>query len=311
MAGGCFMKTACKVACLGLSVILLFISVPACKSSPKATGVVGAYVVGEYPSDTTVAGDSLWVLYGGDSLARVAISDGSVLGRYVVGDSTGALCSADGYVWVSLPWSGDLVKLKQSSGEIEATYNIGNFPKSLCVVGDTIWVGSRSGYVTRLKASSGEILSSEKLANSTSDLCLIGGYVWVGLAGSKLAKMSVGDGKVVAIYSLSAYPSCLTAVGSDLWAGLSNSSLVVIDTTDGSVKTVYGVGSRPTTLCTVGDYVWAGTYTYTSNVLKFEASGAIRESYNIGLEHYGISYDGSSVWVSDWNGTKVYKIAAA
>jgi virginiamycin B lyase len=135
------------------------------------------------------------------------------------------LAAGKGYLWVTVPDAGELVRIDESTRSI-ARFRIGGSPKGIAVAGRTVWIADSSrGRLDRLDPHTVQPIGSPvQLGGSPSSVAPARGYVFVGdAARGTIRRIEVQSGAPVGLPIRVAPPSStdralpITPAGSSVW----------------------------------------------------------------------------------------------
>ncbi len=156
------MKTNVPTSLL-IALVLMFFAplgaaqTPATDAATATTSQTISFAVGEGPEAVAFDGANIWVANQfSNTVSKVRISDGAILGTYSVGKRPVALVFDGANIWVANYLSDSVTKLRASDGLALGTYAAGDGPGGLAFDKTNIWVANRnSNDLTKLRASNG------------------------------------------------------------------------------------------------------------------------------------------------------------
>ena len=191
-------------------------------------------------------------------------------------------------------------------------FSTGQFPEQLVFDGASMWVsyqGNQNSGLSKLRASDGLKLGDFHVgALAPTAAVFDGSHIWVtdGFTGS-IAKVRASDGVVLNFYNqITSNGSLLYAAfdGASLWlADENNNQLLQLRPSDGTVLARYSFVSGALAFDGVNLAGGDGVV----NVIKI-SDGVVVNSANIGGSPSGIVFDGSAMWISDYNNGLVTKM---
>jgi hypothetical protein len=119
---------------------------------------------------------------GGNSVAKLLASDGSIVGTYSVGSAPQFICFDGTNIWTSNSGDGTVTELLASTGAPIGTFSVGSTPEGITSDGTNIWVSNYDdNTVTALLISTGSPISGSPfpVGNGPWGICFDGSNIWV------------------------------------------------------------------------------------------------------------------------------------
>ncbi len=193
-----------------------------------------------------------------------------------------------------------IAMLKYSTPTTGASFSAGNLPEALAFDGATIWSASYDGWVYGVNALTGAGVASYNLGKPCIGIVSDGIYNWV-ITTSDLVKMKVADGTIVWRYGNGMPPGSIAYDGTNIWVGIPTEGAWYLTPasaatapTAATAALIFGPGIQ--SMATIGTSMMAGT---NAGVQMFNLAGQPGSYLHIGGNHYGMAFDGASVWVAN------------
>ena len=295
--------------------------------------VVGGGTVSCIDSVADNAGN-MWVsLQPVVKVAKVRISDGSVLGTFTIAPNTLPYNVAfDGTnVWVSMDGATDVKNLLvvNSSGVVAASYATGGAPipaDPMIFDGTYIWVQTGGvGTVNKLNLS-GTVLASYTPASNhqgygdCKSLCFTGTYIWFSDQLQNLWQIT-RNAVLVMEFAAGTYPdpNGTGELGGPVYDGQGclwmndlhfRASGIVnkINANNGALIGTFNAGVGPTAMASDGQRIWILNTDGTNNSVTIlqQSNGALIGTFNIAVHGPNlwsyISWDGTNMWATTSDG---------
>jgi DNA-binding beta-propeller fold protein YncE len=204
-------------------------------------------------------------------------------------------------IWAADFGADTVTKLRASDGAKLGTFKVGANPYSVAFDGAHIWVtNSYSNDVTKLRASDGKNLGTFAVGKSPLMIAFDGTSIWVGSTNA-VSKFQVSDGKILGTFPLPG-ASGLAFDGTYMWVacwGNANSPGTAVKMkTDGTIVGSYPVGLQPWGVAFDGANIWVANMG-AGTVSKLRASdGASLGTFNLNASAYYVAFDGTNIWVT-------------
>ena len=113
---------------------------------PLTVGATESYVIGTSasfggPTGVAFDGSSMWFATDGNTVTKVAISDGTQT-DYPVGIEPEAIAFDGSHVWVTNFGASSVTELNASNGARVGTYAVGAYPEGIAFDGTNVWVAN-------------------------------------------------------------------------------------------------------------------------------------------------------------------------
>jgi len=240
------------------------------KVDPVTMVVVGLYSFGPSSVEGPVIDDGtyLWVLanesgIGDDSVYRVTISDGTILGPILVGRGPRSLVYVNGFVYVANSTTDNLSKIDPESATVVSTIALaaGASPWGMCFDGSHIWIANSANDTMSLLNPVDDSVTSFSLVAGDSPIWPIfdGRTMWVTARGrDRLIQIDIDTHQ--------------TIMELPYTAGTSDVGQVVFDG-----YSIYAVGLQFQSITVFKDLMWV----QTQQLMDWS---------------YGVAFDGRYIW---------------
>jgi YVTN family beta-propeller protein len=152
--------------------------------------------VGGQPTGIAPSAGKLWVALGtADSVLSIDARSRKVEKRIALPSAATWTAYDDKAVWISMRDSGDVVRIDTSTGTVVATMHLDGVPQDGAVLGDDVWVPTKSGEVFRLGIGDNAV-SGPWPTGVTNPFVLAGdaGTLWLpDFAGSDVTRLPVSS----------------------------------------------------------------------------------------------------------------------
>ncbi len=207
---------------------------------------------------------------------------------------------------------GGLAKPEQSS------YPVGDSPRALLAVGDSVWVANFfDSTLARLTAAGcdaspdpcGQAVATYSVSDLPVALAYDGSSLWVASAlGQTLTQMDPSDGQELGRHALPNVPSSLIYADGHLWTANELAGSVTKIDHEGEVIGDYSVGSAPRALIWDGENLWIASE-QDSVLSQIETgSGEVLASYTLDGSPAALAFDGEYLWVALSDRGEVLKV---
>ncbi len=143
-----------------------------------------------------------------------------------------------------------------------------------------------------------------------------GSNIWVAnLYNASVTKLNAGTGATIGTYSTYFnYPQAMAFDGANIWVIYPNGNpdyATKIRASDGAFLGYVYCGYYPYGICFDGTYIWTTDY-YWGDVTKINAStGSIVGEYSAGNYPMALAFDGTNIWVTNYNNGSVTELNAS
>ena len=159
-----------------------------------ATNQRSVVEVGGAPTGIAPSAGKLWVALGtANSVVSIDARSGKVEKRIVMPSPATWTAYDEKAVWISMRDTGDVVRIDTTTGTVVATMHLGGVPQDGAVLGDDVWVPTKSGEVFRLRIADNAV-SGPWPTGVTNPFVLAGegGTLWLpDYAGSDVTRLPV------------------------------------------------------------------------------------------------------------------------
>jgi peptide/nickel transport system substrate-binding protein len=187
-------------------------------------------------------------------------SSAKVLGRpAALPDAPAAAATGAGSVWLAEPDTGEVVRVDESSGNVERI-PVGGSPGAIAFGGGAAWVVSVGGStVYRIDPATDTVSGSVPLGTAHADAIAYGlGELWVAdSTDDDVLRVDPHDDLVTKPYTLAVHPTALAIGAGGLWvADYLAGTATDVDPRTGLVIGTVHVGAGPTQIVIADGYVW-------------------------------------------------------
>ncbi len=305
-------------------VLLAAMAVAACcvgVSSAAAAGLIRTIPVGNEPYGVSSDGTHVWVANSdGGTVSEIEASSGAVIRTIPVGSYPYGVSSDRTHVWVTNPYEDTVSEIEASSGAVIRTIPVGSYPWGVSSDGTHVWVANTGeGTVSEIEASSGTVIRTIPSLGEPRGVFSDGTHVWVTNEdevsysyGGTVSEIEASSGAVIRTITVGKDPDSVSSDGTHVWVTNSYEDTVSeIEASSGTVIRTITVGSIPDSVSSDGTHVWVtdlyvyelASSTYEDTVSEIEASsGTVISTIPLGIRSapYGVSSDGTHVWVTNW-----------
>jgi len=138
---------------------------------------------------------------------------------------------------------------------------------------------------------------------------------------NSVTKLRASDGTTLGTYTVGTYPWGICFDGTNIWVTVGSNGITKLRASDGTILGNYTVGTGPMGICFDGTNIWVvnnGSDIVLGNVTKLRASdGTILGYHSVGtqldsvsMQAKGICFDGTNIWVTNFNSNSVTKLSA-
>jgi hypothetical protein len=205
--------------------------------------------------------------------------------------------------------SNNVVKVRTSDGSILGTFAVGTNPIAVAYDSGNVWVANiNSNNVTQLNGNTGAVLGTFSVGTKPAGLAFDGTNIGVANNGSNnVTQLAASPGAAKGTFAVTTNPAGILFDGTNIW---------VADHGNASVTNQrHDIRYFPRRKRTDGQRFWRNdiwTANFGSNdVTKLSLTGTVLGTFNAGLGPNGVAYDGSNIWVTDFNGAAATKLKAS
>jgi DNA-binding beta-propeller fold protein YncE len=217
------------------------------------------------------------------------------------------LLALGGLVLAALLATGVLA-LRAGSAPPVSVYPVGDAPRAVLAVDDTVWVANFFGNsltaldaaaCTRAAGSCGSTLGTYPLSDLPVALAWDGRHLWAASAlHLTLTQFDPVAATPVAEHSLEYVPSALLLAGDWLWAANDIGGTVTRLGRDGDMLESYPVGNRPVGLAYDGAALWVANQDDSALVKLDPQSGSLVASVPLDGQPSALAFDGQRLWAA-------------
>ena len=253
------------------------------------------YASGGAPTGVLFDGTSVWVADASrNTVSKINPATGAVLGAYTLpaASSPYGIAFDGSNIWAANNNSSTVSKVSAATGAVIGTYALpaGSRPIGVVFDGTSIWTANNSGSsVSKINPATGAVLGTYvlPLGSSPRSIAFDGTNIWTANEGtSAVSKINPSTGAVIGTYPL---PADSRPVG------------IVLDQPGYSTNTARAL-DKSTYMWTVNNYGTVSTISV--------ATGAVIATYPVGVSPFGIAFDGTNIWVTNYVSATVTKIQA-
>ena len=187
-------------------------------------------------------------------------------------------------------------------------YPVGDSPRALLALGDSIWVANgNDDTIARLAATScdpspdpcGQALASYNVSRLPVALAHDGTWLWIASAFSRtLTQLDPSDGREIAQLPLPNVPTAMIYADGFLWTANEFAGSVTKISAEGGVVGDFPVGSGPRALVSDGESLWVASEKGEIVVRLDPESGEVLTSLPVAGGPVALEFDGSALWVA-------------
>jgi hypothetical protein len=201
-----------------------------------------------------------------------------------------------------------------AANQVPTSFDAGKEPVGLAFDGANIWAADYGGNtVTKVRANDGAKLGTFGVGADPNSLAFDGANIWVANSYSNnVTKLRAGDGKNLGTFAVGKSPLMIAFDGQSIWVTSTN-AVSKLQVSDGKVLGTFPL-SGASGLTFDGTYLWVacwGKVNSPGTVAKMKTDGTIVGSYPVGVEPWGVAYDGASIWVANMAAGTVTKLRAS
>jgi hypothetical protein len=284
--------------------------------TPKDGGVLNTTVVGDNPLFNCFDGEDIWVAnFVGDSVTRVHVSDGRVLGTWTGANAAYNTIAAAGYIYVTGRESpGKIYRIDptQAPGAVnEVANNVGANPSSITFDGLNLWtanfgMGAGLGSITRYNIVTDAETTFAVGFNQPSGIVFDGTHLWVVDSGDNaLHRVNPDNSAILETLAMGAITSTAIPVfdGANIWVPVANGLNVVSTSTPAQVLatlTGNGLSGVNRAVAFDGERIMVTNQSGDSVSLWKASSLTPLGNLNLGagMTPFGVCSDGLHFWIS-------------
>ena len=283
-------------------------------SPASATTVVQTIGVGNIPDAVSSDGTHVWVANDADStVTELDASTGAVVQTIGVGSGPDAVSSDGTHVWVANYPDNTVTELDASTGAVVQTIGVGYHPDAVSSDGTHVWVANYGGNtVTELDASTGAVVQTIGVGTNPNRR-LLGRHPRLGGELRRLhgdrARRLDRGGRPDHRRGLPIPTPSPRTGPTSGWRTTATAPVTELDASTGAVVQTIGVGTAPYGVSSDGTHVWVANYDDNS-VTELDAStGAVVQTIDVGNHPDAVSSDGTHVWVANLGDNTVSELA--
>jgi len=188
------------------------------------------------------------------------------------------------------------------------TYPVGDSPRALLALGDSVWVANgNDDTIARLAATDcdespdpcGQALDSFSVPRLPVGLASDGTWLWIASAASRtLTQLDPTDGRVIAQFPLLNVPTAMIYADGFLWTANEFADSVTKISNDGAVVGDFPVESAPRALISDGDVLWVASEQDDTVTSLAPDSGEVIASFPVAGGPVTLEFDGTTLWVA-------------
>ena len=238
------------------------------------------------PYAIAAAGGTVWSVDRTQLVSRIDPASRRVRTVATLGGESSYIWAAAGSVWVADDGPQTLLRLDPGTGNVLARASTGNGTSALVTAGGTAWIlNHRDGTLQRIDLATNAITPLSRLPGDAPErMVMLDGSLWVTGRGTDLLRVDPATGAVQATIDVGAGAIHLEAAGGDVF--------VCAPTTDDDLR---GLPILDRVLRVDPD---------TNSI-----TATIRPTSRVVVN--GLASDGSSVWIADTVGGRLYRLPAS
>jgi streptogramin lyase len=249
-------------------------------STGATTAIIGA---GSSPPHSLAAGGgAVWTVGRGPVLTRVDAASGKTAQNVIVGESA-YLWYAAGSVWVADDAASKLLRIDPATRQVQARIDTGSGTSSFVTDGTRAWITNhRDATLDRIDLATNAVTHLGKLPGEAPErMALLAGSLWVTGRGTDLLRVDPETGAVQAAIEIGTGGIDVAAAGGRIW--VANASAA--DDRQGMpvMQHLYVVNPATNTI--------AETLTPTGRLVVD-----------------GLASDGTTLWIADVSGGRLYRV---
>jgi YVTN family beta-propeller protein len=197
---------------------------------------------------------------------------------------------------------------------------MGEGPEAVIFDGANLWVTNEFDNTVTRMSPTGALLGTHRVGRRPLGLATDGRNLWVAnYLDDTVSHVSVDTGAVIATYPVGAGPVAVTHHRGSVWvANRDDNTVTRLDAATGQLQATVKVGRRPNGLV-AGDVAVAGNtahFVWVANsrggtVSRIrQGDNTVAGTFPVGDGPFGVAFDGSTVWVSNYFSQNVTRLAA-
>ena len=279
-----------------------------------------AVPVGDLPWDLALGGGYVWVSSFVDgTVARIDPRRHRLVGRPTrIGGRSLKLASGEGALWAASAWDDTVSRLDLRTGRRAGRkIPVGDEPGAITVGAGSVWtLDLVDGTVTRIDPRTMRA-AAEPIVIGTGEpdgggLAFAGGRLWVSeKREGTVTAIDPRTGEVVGRpIPVGREPEGLSGAGDTLWVAVGGDGTVVrVDARTARVaRSAVKIGGYPHAIAAQDAGAWVSTL--ENGIHRVEADGTSRRVASVGHAAYDIVTGAEGVWVPDYRGSAVVRVAA-
>jgi serine/threonine protein kinase/DNA-binding beta-propeller fold protein YncE len=274
----------------------------------ESVSVSSPIPIGRAPLRIAASGDEVWATSERDgTLTRLNPTTGEPVGEPIrLGPGVSALAIGHGFVWVSDPTAGEVLKVSPSAGEVVKRIEVGGRPGAIVYGGGRVWVADEAGAgIVAINARGGNRVYRRGIPPRSAPLRLAvgAGGLWVSSASTgtvrRIDLSSVGPEPPIAV---GRGPAGVTVAHGYVW--VANSRSGTVSRVDPAIRAVLGdpieIGGRPGGIDSGTGLVWvANSLDDTLVRLDIDSGAPVGSPIDIGPDPGAVAVGADAVWVAN------------
>jgi streptogramin lyase len=281
-------------------------------TSPTAIATVGQL---DKPFAVAVGDGAVWVTeYQRGNLVRIDPQANRIAQRFALGGQAGSVVVADGVAWVAGRGDDSLKRVDIRTGEVRSiALGVGANPMAVALGEGSVWVAELyRGAVVRIDPEAGRIVATIPIDGGPDGITVASGSVWTANRfATTVSRIDTATLQVTRISTGHRVSGVIATGEASVWAGNQDGVLSRIDPRSGELLASIEVGSPDWPAMAVGQgHVWVSA-PIDNAVLRVDVNAAVVDaSLPSGKRPQGIAFDGTSLWVADYEGGALVKLRA-
>jgi len=228
-------------------------------------------------------------------------------------DAPAAAAAGAGSVWLAEPDTGEVVRVDESSKNVERI-PVGGSPGAIAFGGGSAWVASvGGGTVYRIDPGTDRVSGSVPLGTAHADAIAYGlGGLWIAdSTDNDLLRVDPRDDLVTKPYALAVHPTALAIGAGGIWvADYLADTVTEVDPRTGLSMTPVHVGAGPSQLAIADDYVWSAN-SGDNTVSKIDpTSDTETRIIPVGQDPETLAATAGAIWVGNQYSEDVSRVNA-
>ena len=224
-----------------------------------------------------------------------------------------ALASGAGYVWVSDPQDGAVLKVDPKTRAVVDTIQAGDGPAGIAFGDGAVWVAlSGAGQLARIDPSTGDVVTTD-VGNGPTGVAASPGTVWVtNYIDDTVVRVDTTTNQVVSDsrIDVGSGPVSAAANAAGAWVANSRDGTVTRIPLGGQGTTTIRVGNGPAGIAIGSTGVWV-TNNLDGTLSRIDTDNGVVTTNPVGDGPTGVTVDGATVWVADQFGGSIARVDAA